>query len=113
MAEETNMKEVVEEIKGASEDEIKQVVEGWFEKTRTQGLKIGAQYISAAIFGVIQKHIKKKNGAKASLRDYQRCIDEIISIISVQLTKQNDSEENATEENKDDGTTKSNDNTNS
>ena len=113
MAEETNMKEVVEEIKGASEDEIKQVIEGWFEKTRTQGLKIGAQYISAAIFGVIQKHIKKKNGAKASLRDYQRCIDEIISIISVQLTKQNDSEENATEENKDDGTTKSNDNTNS
>lgn len=98
MTEETNMKEVVEEIKGASEDEIKQVVEGWFEKTRTQGLKIGAQYISAAIFGVIQKHIKKKNGAKASLRDYQRCMDEIIDIISVQLTKQNDSEEIETNE---------------
>jgi hypothetical protein len=111
MAEETNMKEVVEEIKGASEDEIKQVIEGWFERTRTQGLKIGAQYISAAIFGVIQKHLKKKT--KPSLRDYQRCVDEIINIISVQLTKQNDSEETTTEENKDDGTAESNDNTNS
>lgn len=96
--EEINMQEVVEEIKGASEDELKQVIEQWFESTRTQGLKLGATYISAAIFGVIQKHIKKKTGAKASLRDYQRCMDEIIKIISVQLTTQNDSEENVTEE---------------
>ena len=108
MAEETNMKEVVEEIKNANEDEIKQVIEGWFEKTRMQSMKIGAQYISAATFGVIQKHIKKKTGAKPSLRDYQRCIDEIIQIISVQLTKQNDLEEN-----ENDRTTESNDNTNS
>ena len=110
MAEETNMKEVVEEIKNANEDEIKQVIEGWFEKTRMQSMKIGAQYISAAIFGVVQKHIKKKTGAKASLRDYQRCVDEIIKIIAVQLqnTEQNDLEENA-----DDGTTETNDNTNS
>lgn len=109
MAEETNMKEVVEEIKSASEDEIKQVIEGWFERTRTAGMKIGAQYISAAIFGVIQKHIKKKTGAKASLRDYQRCTDEIIKIISVQLTTQ----QNDLEENENDRTTESNDNTNS
>lgn len=108
MAEETNMKEVVEEIKNANEDEIKQVIEGWFERTRTAGMKIGAQYISAAIFGVVQKHIKKKTGAKVSLRDYQRCMDEIIKIISVQLTQQNDLEEN-----ENDGTTESNDNTNS
>lgn len=94
MAEESNMREVVEEIKNANEDEIKQVIEGWFERTRTAGMKIGAQYISAAIFSVIQKHIKKKNGAKASLRDYQRCVDEIVKIISVQLTQQNDLEEN-------------------
>lgn len=101
--EEINMQEVVEEIKGASEDELKQVIEQWFESTRTQGLKMGASYISAAIFGVIQKHIKKKTGAKASLRDYQRCVDEIIKIISVQLTtQQNDSEENVTEENTND-----------
>ena len=87
--EETNMKEVVEEIKEASEEDLKKVIEDWFESTRTAGMKIGAQYISAGIFGVIQKHIKKK--AKPSLRDYQRCMDEIIKIISVQLTQQNDS----------------------
>ena len=107
MAEETNMKEVVEELKGASEDEIKQVVEGWFERTRTDGMKLGAQFISAAIYGVIQKHILKKE--KASLRDYKRMTDEIIKIISVQITKQNDS----VEENNDDGTAEPNDNTNS
>lgn len=105
---ETNMKEVVEEIKGATEDELREVIEKWFESTRTQGMKIGAQYISAAIFGVIQKHIKKQTGSKPSLRDYQRCTDRIIEIISVQLTQQNDSEEaeqnSTTEENANDGT---------
>ena len=91
MVEETNMKEVVEEIKGATEEELREVIEKWFESTRTQGLKMGAQYISAAIFGVIQKHVKK---ASPSLRDYKRMTDEIINIISVQLTtQQNDSEE--------------------
>ena len=90
MAEE-NIKEVIEEIKGADEETLRSTVEKWFESTRTAGMKLGAQYISAAIFGVIQKHLKKK--AKPSLRDYQRCIDEIIRIISVQLTVQNDSEE--------------------
>jgi hypothetical protein len=102
MAEETNMKEVIEEIKAASEDDLKKVIEQWFESTRTQGLKLGAQYISAAIFGIIQKHLKKK--AKPSLRDYQRCMDEIIGIISVQLTTQNDSEtDEVVEENGNDG----------
>ena len=89
MEEETNIKDVVQEIKEASEEYLKKVIEQWFESTRTAGMKIGAQYISAGIFGVIQKHIKKK--AKPSLRDYQRCMDEIIKIISVQLTQQNDS----------------------
>jgi O-acetyl-ADP-ribose deacetylase (regulator of RNase III) len=89
MEEETNIKDVVQEIKEASEEDLKKVIEQWFESTRTAGMKIGAQYISAGIFGVIQKHIKKK--AKPSLRDYQRCMDEIIKIISVQLTQQNDS----------------------
>lgn len=107
MAEETNMKEVVEELKGASEDEIKQVVEGWFERTRTDGMKLGAQFIAAAIYGIIQKHIIKKD--KASLRDYKRMTDEIMKIISVQITKQNDS----VEENNDDGSAESNDNANS
>ena len=96
MAEETNMKEVIEEIKNASEDELRTVIERWFESTRTQGLKIGASFISAAIYGVIQKHTKK--AGKVSLNDYRRMTSEIIDIISVQLTEQNDSEENTTEE---------------
>ena len=96
MAEETNMKEVIEEIKSASEDELRTVIERWFESTRTQGLKIGASFISAAIYGVIQKHTKK--AGKVSLNDYRRMTSEIINIISVQLTEQNDSEENTTEE---------------
>lgn len=112
MAEETNIKEVVEEIKGASEDELREVIEKWFESTRTAGLKIGAKFISAAIFGVIQKHTKK--AGKVSLNDYRRMTAEIIKIISVQLeTQQNDSEENVIEESKNDRTTESNDNTNS
>lgn len=112
MAEEINMKEVITEVKNASEDELKQVIEGWFERTRTAGMKIGAQYISAAIFGVIKKHTMKTT--KVSLRDYERMKAEIIKIISVQLTQQNDLKENEViEENKDDRTAESNDNTNS
>ena len=93
MAEETNIKEAVEEIKNANEDELKKIIEQWFESTRTSGMRIGAQFISAAIYGVIQKHIVKKE--KTSLRDYKRAMDEIINIISVQLTTQNDSTEEA------------------
>ena len=106
MSEETNVKEIVEEIKNANEDELRKVIEGWFEKTRTEGLKIGANFISAAIYGVIQKHIIKKE--KTSLRDYKRMTEEIIKIISVQLTQQNDLEEY-----ENDGTTESNDNADS
>ena len=98
MAEKLDMSEVVSEIKNANEDELKSVIENWFETTRTSGMKIGARYMSAGIFGVIQKHLKKSS--KPSLRDYQRCIDEIIQIISVQLADWNDS----MEENKDDRT---------
>ena len=90
MAEETNIKEAVKEIKESNEESLQKVIEDWFEKTRNQSIKIGAQYISAAIFGVIQKNIVKK--AKPSLRDYKRMTEEIIKIISVQLKQQNDSE---------------------
>jgi hypothetical protein len=111
MTEETNIKEVVEEIKNANEDELKKVIEQWFNSTRTAGMKIGAQFISAAIYGVIKKHTKK--AGKVSLNDYKRMTTEIVNIISVQLTQQNDSEENVTEDNENDGTAESNDNTNS
>ena len=92
---EANIKEAVKEIKESNEESLQKVIEDWFEKTRNQSIKIGAQYISAAIFGVIQKNIVKK--AKPSLRDYKRMTEEIIKIVSVQLrqqnTEQNDSEE--------------------
>ena len=93
---EVNIKEDVKEIKESDEESLQKVIEDWFERTRTQSIKIGAQYISAAIFGVIQKNIVKK--AKPSLRDYKRMTEEIIKIISVQLTQQNDSEEKESNE---------------
>ena len=97
---ETNIKEAVKEIKESDEESLQKCIEDWFERTRNQSIKIGAQYISAAIFGVIQKNIVKK--AKPSLRDYKRMTEEIIKIISVQLkqetTKQNDSEEKESNE---------------
>ena len=93
---EANIKEAVKEIKESNEESLQKVIEDWFERTRNQSIKIGAQYISAAIFGVIQKNIVKK--AKPSLRDYKRMTEELIKIISVQLkqetTEQNDSEAN-------------------
>lgn len=92
---ESNIQEAVKEIKASDEETLQKVIEDWFERTRNQSIKIGAQYISAAIFGVIQKNIVKK--AKPSLRDYKRMTEEIIKIVSVQLrqqnTEQNDSEE--------------------
>lgn len=93
--EETKMSEVVTEIQNASEEELRAVIEKWFEDTRTQGMRVGAQFISAAIYGAIEKNLK--NGKNSSLRDYQRAIKRIIEIVSVQLkqdeTLQNDSEE--------------------
>ena len=92
---EVNIKEAVKEIKESDEESLQKVIDDWFERTRNQSIKIGAQYISAAIFGVIQKNIVKKS--KPSLRDYKRMTEEIIKIVSVQLrqqnTEQNDSEE--------------------
>ena len=87
MAEEVVSK-AMDEIKNASEDELKKVIEGWFEQTRTQGMKIGAQFISAAVYGAIEKNLKK--GSQSSLRDYQRAIKRVVEIVSVQLTQQND-----------------------
>lgn len=95
MAEEINVSEAMNEIQNATEDELRAVIEKWYEQTRTDGLKIGAKMISAAIYGIIQKHTKK---TAPSLRDYKRMTDEIIQIISVQLTKQEDVTNDGTEE---------------
>lgn len=93
--------EAIAELQGADETKLKEIIEKWFEKTRTDGLKVGARFISAAVAGVIQKHLKK--GKEPSLRDYKRMTDDVWKIISVQLnTQQNDSEDN------NDGTTDEN-----
>lgn len=94
--EETKMSEVVSEIKGASEEELREVIEQWFERTRTDGMKIGAQFIAAAVMGKFKKHLEKPG--KTSLRDYERCVADIKKMLAVQLTRQNDSEEIAEEE---------------
>jgi hypothetical protein len=89
MTEETKMSEVINEVKNASEGELREVIEKWFESTRTAGMKVGATYIAAAVYGAIEKNLKK--GSQSSLRDYQRAIKRVVEIVSVQLTQQNDS----------------------
>lgn len=99
MEEKTNMSEVVSEVKNATEDELKAVIEQHFERVRTQGMKIGATYLAAAVAGAIDKNLK--DGMKSSHRDFERAIKRIVEIVSVQLTQQNDSievEEGTTEE---------------
>lgn len=95
MAEEVNIKEVVEETRASDEENLRKVIEDWFSRTRTDGMRLGVKYISAAIFGIIQKHTKKPG--KVSLNDYKRMTNDIIKIISVQLAKQNDSEDSVEE----------------
>lgn len=100
--EDVDMSVVVDEIKNANEEELRKFIEGWFERTRTDGMRLGAKMIAAGTFGAIQKNLNK---AKPSLRDYERCIKDIRKIIAVQLTKQNDSETNeVVEETINDGT---------
>lgn len=93
--EETKMLEVVDEIKGASEEELKELISQWFERTRTDGMHLGAYFISAAVFDAINKNLK--NGMNSSHRDFERAIKRVVEIVSVQLkqqeTQQNDSEE--------------------
>ena len=91
MADEANIAEVANEIKNKSDEELKKTIEEWYEKTRTQGMKIGAQMISAAVAGVIEKNLSKKKNP--SLRDYKRMTDSIIKIVSVQI-KQTSTEQN-------------------
>ena len=91
MADEVNLSEVANEIENKSDEELKKTIEQWYERTRTQGIKLGAQMISAAIAGVIEKSLNKKQNP--SLRDYKRMTDSIIKIISVQI-KQMSTEQN-------------------
>jgi hypothetical protein len=86
MEENTNVTKVIEEIKGADEEQLDKVIEGWFERTRMDGLRVGAQMISIVINDAIEKNLKK--GWDSSLRDYQRAMKRIYEIVSVQLKQQ-------------------------
>ena len=101
MEENTNVSQAIEELKGADEEQLKKVIERWFDKTRMDGLRLGAQMISVVVDDAIQKNLK--NGMNSSHRDFERAIKKIKEIISVQLkqlkTVQNDlTEGNAAEE---------------
>jgi hypothetical protein len=93
MEEKTNVTQAIEEIKSADEEHLKKVIEEWFERTRTDGMKIGAYFVSAAVAGAIEKNLK--DGMKSSHRDFERAIKRVMEIVSVQLkqdeTVQNDS----------------------
>ena len=84
--EETKMSDVVDEIKGASEDELRELIEGWFERTRTDGMHLGAYFISEAVADAINKNLK--NGMNSSHRDFERAIKRVMEIVSVQLKRQ-------------------------
>ena len=94
--ENTKMSEVVAEIQGASEGELRKIIEAHFSTVRTQAMKMGAQYMAVAVMSKIEKHLSKPG--KVSLRDHERCIADIKKILAVQLTQQNDYETEVTSE---------------
>lgn len=94
--EEMNMLAVVDEIKEATEEELKQVIEKWFNSTRIDGMKLGAYMISAAVFDTINKNLK--SGMSSSHRDFERAIKSIIEIVSVQLKQETQQNDSVTEE---------------
>lgn len=103
MTEEINMSDVAKEIKDASEEDLRKIIEQHFDAVRTQGMKIGAQLIATAIMDTIEKNLK--NGMNSSHRDFERAIKRIIEILSVPLKQQETIQNDLnTEENIDDGT---------
>ena len=94
--EKVNISEAVSEVKNASEDDLRKVIEKWFESTRTLGMELGAPYIPAAVYSTIQKHLQEYTQSRP--RDYKRAVHDIIKIVSVQLaqqnTRQNDAQNN-------------------
>ena len=86
MEENTNVSRAIEEIKGSDEDKLREIVEQWFEQTRTSGMKLGANYISIAVMDAIKKNLK--DGMNSSHRDFKRAIQKVVEIVSVQLKQQ-------------------------
>ena len=86
MDEKEVVQEAMKEVRAANDEELRQVIEEWYRKTRTDGMRLGAQYMCAAVYGAIQKHVLKAE--KPSLRDYKRMTDDILKVISVPMKKQ-------------------------
>lgn len=86
MADEAKVAEAVSELKSADEEKLREIVDKWFESTRTDGLRIGASMISTAVYAIIKKHLVKTS--KPSLNDYRRAIKEIEVLIQKQLDNQ-------------------------
>lgn len=96
MSEEIVVK-AVEEIKNTNEDKLKETIEKWYKQIHTQGLKTGAAYISAVIYGAYQKNVAAK--PKPSLRDYKRMTEFIVDVVSKQIARQSyESNNESTEE---------------
>lgn len=92
---------VVDEIKDIQNDDelLTNTIKDWYEKTRTQGMRLGAQMICVAGEDILKRHLTKKN--KPSLRDYERATTELVKLFSVPLkniTEQNNSGEGNGEE---------------
>ena len=87
-----NIDEITKEIENSTDKQLRAVIEQWFEKIHTQSMKLGAQFISAAVAGAIDKNLK--NGYQSSLRDYQRAIKRVLEIVSVQLKQQETQQNN-------------------
>ena len=100
MEEKTNVSQVVDEINGKDEEQVQKVIERWFDKTRMDGLRLGAQMISIVVDDAIKKNLK--DGMNSSHRDFKRAINKIYEIISVQLKQQETVQNDLTEEVTDD-----------
>ena len=100
MVDEVKIAEVAKEIREAKEEELRQVIEEWLERTRTQGMKLGAQMMAIGVNAIINKHFNKPG--KSSFNDYKRCMKDITNFLAVQL-KQNETEQNNSVVGEDDG----------
>lgn len=76
-----------EEIAEESEQTkvIKEAAENMAKKIRNDAMAYGARMMCSVILQIIDKHLNQP--AKVSLRDYKRCITEIVTVVSVPLKK--------------------------
>lgn len=64
---------------------IKEAAENMAKKIRNDAMTYGARMMCSVILQIIDKHLNQP--AKVSLRDYKRCITEIVTVVSVPLKK--------------------------